>query len=242
VKDPYEILGVARAASPEQIRNAYRRRAGTNRNATKEARSAAAVCFPCHRSRQRNRQRVTARDHQGNEPPDRPLIVSIGAGEVTSSARRAPRPHNVERYLPRLDFREQVDCTASALFAAAELHHYKGRGLNRGGRSTFDQLDIVEAGFFRFIALATDGYHATIRRDEPPSPSVCMITVNDEVSRMHRPGPLPGRPGTCLSVRHRGEQYNHLPAAPAGAILTRPAGRRPNLFNRQPLGPLSLPF
>src|SRR5437899_1552766 len=91
-----------------------------------------------------------------------------------------------------------------------ELHHYKGRGLNRGGRSAFDQLDIVEAGFFRFIALARDGYDATIRGDEPPSPSVCMITVDDEVSRMHRAGPLPGLPGRrAFSVRHRGEQYNH---------------------------------
>ena len=98
----------------------------------------------------------------------------------------------------------------SALFAAAELHHYKGRGLNRGGRSAFDQLDIVEAGFFRFIALATDGYDATIRGDEPPSPSICMITVDGEVSRMHRAGPPPGLPRRrVFSVRHRGEQYNH---------------------------------
>ena len=96
----------------------------------------------------------------------------------------------------------------ASLFAAAELHHYKGRGLNRGGRSTFDQLDIVEAGFFRFIALASDGYDATIRRDEPPSPSVCMITVDGEVSRMHRP--LSGLPQRrAFSVRYRGEQYNH---------------------------------
>ena len=104
----------------------------------------------------------------------------------------------------------KLGCTASTLFAAAELHHYKGRGLNRGGRSAFDQLDIVEAGFFRFIALASDGYDATIRGDEPPSPSVCMITVDGEVSRMHRP--LPGLPlRRAFSVRHRGEQYNqHL--------------------------------
>jgi hypothetical protein len=113
------------------------------------------------------------------------------------------------RYLPRLVFREQVGCTASALFAAPELRHYKGRGLNRGGRSAFDQLDIVEAGFFRFIALARDGYDATICGDEPPSPSVCMI-IDGEVSRMHRP--LPGLPlRRAFSVRHRGEQYNqHL--------------------------------
>src|ERR1700688_602167 len=64
----------------------------------------------------------------------------------------------------------KLACTASALFAAAELHHYKGRGLNRGGRSAFDQLVIVEGGFFRFIARARDGYDATIRGDEPPSP------------------------------------------------------------------------
>jgi hypothetical protein len=159
------------------------------------------------------------------------IARSLSASAPARSRRRLDGHHGrtmFERYLPRLDFREQVDCTASALFAAAELHHYKGRGLNRGGRSTFDQLDIVEAGFFRFIALATDGYHATIRRDEPPSPSVCMITVDDEVSRMHRAGPLPGLPRRLPSVRHRGEQYNHhlncpQPPRPVPSSV-RPAG------------------